>query len=164
METVQVSFERRVEFPGNMSSTKRHTMLCAHQIIDLHRVFARVRKVGLCDDPVRGPLLESGRRQRECIQQRTSSGTQTLFRNDVILEWPPSVRVIYSTYSSKKKIVRIQQFTKITAPHGESGHGTRGCTRLAPFDPFFGPEEEKLVTACIETVRNEDRTSYVSAV
>src|SRR5262249_5544012 len=108
METVQVSFERRVEFPGNMSSAKRDTMLCAHQVIDLHRVFARVGKVGLRHDPVRGPLLEPWRRQWECSQQGTSSRAQTLFRNHVVLEWPPGIGIIYSTSASKESIVRIQ--------------------------------------------------------
>src|SRR5262249_40633112 len=65
----QCAFERAVEPPGNQSAAQADTMLIAEKVVELHRVLPQVRVAREGPDPVRGTLLEAGRRRWIRIEQ-----------------------------------------------------------------------------------------------
>ena len=164
MKAVKGALEWGIEFPGDVRATERETVLGTYQVVDLYRVFPQVGEVRLRHDPVGGALLEPGRRQRESVQERSAVRADQRLRDDVVRELLLRGGIGGDPSLAKEDILRIQQFTEIPVAHGRRGDGAGRGVRVAPLDPFLGPEEKQFAAIGVEVIRHEDGAADVKAV
>src|SRR5207247_751693 len=164
MEAVQVALERRVEVPGDERAAEREAVLGAYQVVDLYRVFPQVGEMRLRHDPVEGALVEPGRRKRKGVQQRAAIRTDQRLRDDVVRERLLRAGNGGGASAAKEEVLRVEQLTEVAVAHRERGDRGGGCVRIAPLDPFLGPEENQLAAIGVEAMRHEDGAADVKAV
>jgi len=114
-------------------------------------------------DPVRRPLLEARRRQREDVEQRLAVRADAAERDDVVRERLGRQRIDDRASASEERIGWVQQLAEITAPHRRSRHRCRGCRRVAAPDPLFTPEEKQLVAIGVEAAGQQHGSTEVES-
>src|SRR6478752_2644082 len=134
------------------------------EVINLECVFAEIRMSGFRADPIGRALLKSIYWLRIQVEKGQAIRAQPSCRDHVPGEGRADGCVVYDANPAEIGVGRFKQFAEVAFAHREAGNNTGIRRFIAPFDPFFGVEEEQLIAVRIEMFRDEHRTADVEAV